>query len=176
MNKIYKFYVMILLFVASIFCIVSLDGTNVEAASYDSYYTNVDTSSGKNLINSLRTIVTTGAKDIGYDGVWDAYYTTDIKPGTSNIIWDMYSNHNYRVGTDQAGNYSGEGDKYNREHSVPKSWFNDDRPMHNDLFHVYPTDGYVNGKRSNWPFGEVSSPSYTSGNGSKWSIEYHLPY
>lgn len=167
MNKIYKFYSIVLLFVMSLFCVLSVDGTKVEAASYDSYYTNVDTSSGQKLISSLRTIISTGAKDIGYDGVWDAYYTTDIKPGTTNIIWDMYSNENYKVGTDQAGNYKVEGDKYNREHSVPKSWFDDARPMHNDLFHVYPTDGFVNGKRSNYPFGETDSPEYTSHNGSK---------
>ena len=166
MNKIYKLYITILLFVMSLFCVLSVDGTKAEAASYDSYYSSVDTSSGKNLINSLRTIISTGHSTLSYSGLWDAYKTTDLKPGT-NYIWDMYSNHNFTVGTDQAGNFSKEGDKYNREHSVPKSWFNDETPMHNDLFHVYPTDGYVNGKRSNYPFGETNSPTYTSGNGSK---------
>ena len=167
MNKIYKLYITILLLVMSLFCVFSIDGTKVEAASYDSYYSSVNTTSGQTLINSLRTTISNGAVDVGYDGVWSAYYTTDIKPGTTKTIWDMYSNHNYTVGSDQAGNYSKEGDKYNREHSVPKSWFGEARPMHNDLFHVYPTDGYVNGRRSNYPFGEVSNPSYTSGNGSK---------
>ena len=32
---------------------------------------------------------------------------------------------------------------------------------------MYPTDGYVNGRRSSYPYGEVSNPTYTSGNGSK---------
>jgi hypothetical protein len=39
--------------------------------------------------------------------------------------------------------------------------------MYSDLFHLYPTDGYVNGMRSNYPFGEVGTASYTSSNGSK---------
>jgi hypothetical protein len=37
--------------------------------------------------------------------------------------------------------------------------------MYSDLFNVYPTDGKVNGARGNLPYGEVASPSYTSGIG-----------
>ena len=39
--------------------------------------------------------------------------------------------------------------------------------MKTDLFHIYPTDGWVNNKRGNLPLGTVSNPNYTSGNGSK---------
>ena len=39
--------------------------------------------------------------------------------------------------------------------------------MNTDLFHIYPTDGYVNGKRDNYPYGEVGTASWTSLNGSK---------
>lgn len=39
--------------------------------------------------------------------------------------------------------------------------------MYTDLFHIYPTDGYVNGKRGNYPFGETDSPSWISSNGSE---------
>src|SRR5690606_21560281 len=40
--------------------------------------------------------------------------------------------------------------------------------MNTDLFHIYPTDGYVNGLRGNFPFGEVSSGgSTTTSNGSR---------
>jgi hypothetical protein len=35
------------------------------------------------------------------------------------------------------------------------------------MVHIYPTDGKVNGMRSNYPFGEVSSPTYTSMQGAK---------
>ena len=85
-------------------------------------------------------------------------------------MWDMYSDvTNYTFGTDQCGSYGSEGDCYNREHSVPKSWFNKQSPMVSDIWHVYPTDGKVNGMRSNYPFGEVASDAPGSENGfSKW--------
>jgi hypothetical protein len=35
------------------------------------------------------------------------------------------------------------------------------------LHHIFPTDGYVNGRRSNYAYGEVGSASWTSRNGSK---------
>lgn len=41
--------------------------------------------------------------------------------------------------------------------------------MKSDVWHVYPTDGKVNGMRSNYPFGEVASDAPGSENGfSKW--------
>ena len=39
--------------------------------------------------------------------------------------------------------------------------------MVSDIHHIPPTDGKVNGMRSNNPFGVVTSPSFTSQNGSK---------
>ncbi|MEG2069851.1 MAG: endonuclease, partial [Bacteroidales bacterium] len=75
--------------------------------------------------------------------------------------------YQYTFGVDQCGNYTTEGDCYNREHSVPKSWFNSASPMYSDLFHLYPTDGKVNQERGNYAFGEVGTPNYTSLNGSK---------
>jgi endonuclease I len=99
--------------------------------------------------------------------------STDAKPGS--VVWDMYSDvpggtppyvFHYNAG-EECGNYSGEGDCFNREHSWPKSWFNDVAPMNSDMFHIYPTDGYVNGKRSNYPYGTVSSTSWISLNGCK---------
>lgn len=108
-----------------------------------------------------------------YGSLHAHFEATDKKP--DNTVWDMYSDvpagtppyvYHFTSG-DQCGNYSREGDCYNREHSWPKSWFNNQSPMNSDLFHLYPTDGYVNGKRSNFPFGEVSSATWTSKNGSK---------
>ena len=89
----------------------------------------------------------------------------------------MYSDvTNYTFGTDQCGTYGVEGDCYNREHSVPKSWFSEQSPMKSDVWHVYPTDGKINGMRSNNPFGEVGSGASSSKNGfSQWAVSYtHL--
>ncbi len=64
--------------------------------------------------------------------------------------------------------YSGEGSCYNREHAFPRSWFGGAvSPMNTDVHHVFATDGYVNGRRSSYPYGDVASATYTSSNGSK---------
>jgi hypothetical protein len=39
--------------------------------------------------------------------------------------------------------------------------------MYSDINHLFPTDGWVNNKRDNYPYGETSSANYTSQNGSK---------
>ena len=44
------------------------------------------------------------------------------------------------------------------------------------MFHIYPTDGKVNGVRGNYPFGNVSTASYTSSNGSKLGVSANLGY
>ena len=82
-------------------------------------------------------------------------------------IWDIYSNIEYSPSSGICGEYEQEGDCWNREHTWPQSWFNEQTTPRSDLFHVYPTDGFVNGQRSNYPYGEVNRPIYTSGNGSK---------
>ncbi|HAM98576.1 MAG TPA: hypothetical protein DCQ26_08170 [Marinilabiliales bacterium] len=128
------------------------------------YYTNASGLCGEDLKTALYNIIK-GHTSVTYTTLWTSFKTTDDR--SDGKVWDMYSNISYTFTTDQCGTYSGEGDCYNREHSFPKSWFNDATPMYTDLFHLYPTDGYVNGRRSNYPFGEVTSPTYTSGNGSK---------
>ncbi|MBL0144731.1 MAG: endonuclease [Chitinophagaceae bacterium] len=60
-----------------------------------------------------------------------------------------------------------EGDCYNREHSTPQSWFSSASPMVSDAHHIFPTDGKVNGMRNNYPYGEVTSATFTSLNGGK---------
>lgn len=127
------------------------------------YYSPADGYCGASLKTALYQVINSHTA-LSYDALWTAFKTTDKR--ADGKVWDMYSSStNYVFGTDQAGNYSKEGDVYNREHSFPKSWFNDARPMYTDLFHLYPTDGYVNGRRSNYPFGETDNPTYTSNGG-----------
>ena len=123
------------------------------------YYRNADGKKGAALKTALcgiiRTMKDRCSKSTVYNLLWTDFETTDKR--ADGKVWDMYSNiTNYTFGVDQAGNYSKEGDKYNREHSFPKSWFNEGTPMYYDLFHLYPTDGYVNNTRGNDPFGETN--------------------
>jgi endonuclease I len=128
------------------------------------YYNQANGLTGTALQAALHNIID-DHNVISYNGLWSAFEDTDALP--NGKVWDMYSNCSWTFFSDQCGNYNSECDCYNREHSWPKSWFGDQSPMNSDLFHLYPTDGYVNGRRSNYPFGEVSSPTYTSSNGSK---------
>jgi endonuclease I len=82
----------------------------------------------------------------------------------------MYSNCTFTFGTDQDQGSGGtkECEYYNREHSIPNSWFGGQQyPMYADLFHLYPVDKYVNAERANYPYGETNNPTQTYGNGSK---------
>lgn len=100
-----------------------------------------------------------------YKDLWTDFRTTDCRP--DGKVWDMYSSiTNYVFGDDQnTGGGGREGADYNREHSMPKSWFHDGYPMYTDLFHMYPTDSYINNMRSNYPFGEVGTLTKQSSGG-----------
>ncbi len=113
-----------------------------------------------------------GHTTISYAALWTAFKKTDIK--SNGKVWDIYSNvtiglppYEFIFVTDQCGSYAVEGDCYNREHSWPQSWFNSLAGPVSDLFHIYPTDGKVNGQRSNYPYGNVTTASWTSLNGGK---------
>lgn len=127
------------------------------------YYRNANGKKGAELKTALCKIIYNRTEQ-SYNSLWTHFKTTDVR--ADGKIWDMYSNiTNYRPGTDQAGSYSKEGDCYNREHSFPASWFGGNMPMNTDLHHLYPTDGYVNNQRSNYPFGETNGDKYKSANG-----------
>ena len=131
------------------------------------YYQAADGKKGAELKTALCEIINPHDQRT-YKQLWTDFQTTDAKP--NGKVWDMYSNkREFTFVTDQAGNYKQEGDVYNREHSFPKSWFNDEYPMYTDLFHLYPTDGWVNNQRGNDPFGEVAPGYKASANDfSKW--------
>ena len=137
------------------------------------YYYPAVNKSGNTLRVALHNIIVEH-DTLSYNDLWQAFYTTDMRPDTDKV-WDIYSDrpgsspyYYFSFGSSQCGSYSGEGDCYNREHSVPNSWFGGSvAPMYTDLFHLYPTDGYVNSKRGNLPIGKVTNTSWTSTNGSK---------
>jgi endonuclease I len=143
------------------------------------YYTNAENKTCSILKTALFNIISTGTNQLVYTpGVWNAYATTDLHRNDANnadVIWDIYSDNPtgpeafyYTLGTDQCGTYNSEGDCYNREHSFPQAWFGSGTyPMFSDVHHVFPTDGFTNGKHDNNPYSEVATASWTSVNGSK---------
>lgn len=135
------------------------------------YYNSTQGKKGQALRHELHEIIKNHTV-IPYSGLWSVFPQSDRK--ANGKVWDIYSfkpagtqPYEYTFGTDQCGSYSSEGDCYNREHSWPQSWFNSVSGPDSDLFHIYPTDGKVNGQRANFPYGNVGSASWTSMNGSK---------
>lgn len=150
----------------SLLCIGSL-------VSQAQYYNSAFGKNGAVLRSALHTIISSGHTVGTYADLWTDYYSTDNKGG--NILWDIYSDipggtpaYVYTLGTDQCSGSSGpEGTCYNREHVWPATYFADGPPMYTDLQQIYPTDGYVNNKHSNLPYGKVNSATWTSQNGCK---------
>lgn len=164
MKKLFTFFLLTALFSSSL------------AQAPATYYNGTAGLTGAALKTKLHQIISTGAMDNGYGGLWTAYATTDIDLFYENdgTIFDMYSEnptgpdpYNFTLGTDQCGQYSVEGDCYNREHIVPQSLFGSASPMKNDVHFIRATDGKVNGERANYPFGMVGTPTFVSLNGSK---------
>jgi len=117
-----------------------------------------------------------GHTDKGYAGLWTTYGTSDRdhQNENDNTIFDLYSENQNGVdpytfiySTGQCGTYAVEGDCYNREHMIPQSVFNSAAPMVSDAHFIPPTDGKVNGLRSDFPHGIVAVASTTTQNGCK---------
>jgi endonuclease I/chitodextrinase len=150
--------------------------TLIASAQIPSGYYDTAIGTGYTLKTQLYNIIKDHT-DNGYSGLYDTYQTSDIDSYYENdgTVLDMYSENptgtdSYSYTPDSAqrcGSYSAEGDCYNREHIIPQSIFDSASPMVSDAHFITPTDGYVNGKRSNYPHGTVDVVSWTSSNGSK---------
>lgn len=135
------------------------------AAAPSGYYSRCENKGGRNLLIALHETIGSHTT-VSYDGLWNVYPKSDVKP--NGKIWDMYSTKEWPTNSQRCGNYKNVGDCYNREHSFPKSWFGNKSPMSSDAYHIYPTDGKVNGQRSNHPYGECANgTSVASNNGVK---------
>ncbi len=129
----------------------------------DGYYKSCEGLGGKSLLVSLGDKVGPH-KNVGYDGLWTVYKESDVR--SDGTVWDMYSTKKWNSWV-KCGNYKNVGDCLNREHSFPKSWWGRTKAaQYSDAFHLYPTDGKVNGQRSNYPYGECSGGSQLPSSGS----------
>ena len=148
------------------------------------YYNGTAGLTGYALKTKLNQIIKV-ATDLGYSALWTTYATSDVDKYYENngTLLDMYSEkpagpdaYEYVIGSSTSGgnqcgsqNQNHEGFCYNREHSLPKTYFGGQNatPMANDAHFVIPSDYYVNSKRESYPYGETSTPTMTFTNGSK---------
>ena len=153
--------------------------TNNNTGIPDGYYSTITNQTCAALKTALKNAISTGMTPRSYSSLPEQYAITDIKPrevgsGSANVIWDIYSdipgpnNDPYNYSTSQTS-CGGEGAGWNREHSVPQSWFTGGTSTGpgTDYHHIFPTDCAVNSARGSFIYGEVGAVSYTSQNGSK---------
>ena len=130
-------------------------GLQSSAAIPNGYYSTAMGKANRELMLSLHQKIK-GHYKVSYDKLWTNFKTTDCN-GTTII--DRYSNSQFTYSTDQCGKYSGVGDCYNREHSVPNSWWGGvaSDTAYTDMHHMFPVDGWVNSERGNYPFGDCAN-------------------
>lgn len=127
------------------------------------YYASIDgkaTNSSDDLRKTLCTIISTGYTSIGYSSLPNQMYGASSNPtdfvngtGSNATMEDIYSSKPYKM-SDSGSSASTCGTGWNKEHTVPQSWFDEKTPMKSDAFHVYPTDIRMNSLRSSYPYGE----------------------
>lgn len=129
------------------------------AAAPASYYNRLDGKKKEALKNATfetirpHTVVT-------YNSLFPQQFPqTDVYPELYNgqqRWWEMYSNIVFLVRNGWSG--------MNREHSFPKSWWGGaQNEAYTDLNHLYPAESAANMAKSNYPLGEVLTPTFANG-------------
>ena len=126
------------------------------------YYSSIDGKSNSASSDALRTqlctVISTGYVSTGYSSLPNSIYAASTDPsdfynGSSKTMEDIYSSYPYT--SSQSGSSATTcGTGWNKEHTVPQSYFGEESPMKSDAHHVFPTDIKMNSVRSNYPYGE----------------------
>ena len=152
-------------YIFSVFCIlfsVCIYAEGIEPSTVlTTYYASIDgksTNANDDLRKTLCTVISTGYVSIGYSSLQSQMYAassnpTDFVNGSNKTMEDIYSSKPYKS-SDNGSSASTCGVGWNKEHTVPQSWFGESSPMKSDAFHVYPTDIRMNSLRSSYPYGE----------------------
>ena len=149
------------------------------ASDIPDYWSSADGKSGEALWKAISAETNKNYRSIGYDGLYTAYKKTDVYPedsvGKAGLLWDMYGEC-ISWSSGKCGSYQDVCDCYNREHSIPQSWWGGGTGgIGNDIFHVVPTDGKINGVRSNYEYGIVNGGTNWEGNkfgnATSWSTD-----
>lgn len=109
-------------------------------------YAGMESLSKDALRSALRGFVA-GHTALGYDSARDYMFNTlDVHEGNIECVYTG------RVVPADGTRIPG---GFNTEHSWPQSDGASSAPANSDLHHLFPTDGFANGERGNWPFGET---------------------
>lgn len=115
--------------------------------------------SGRSAVESALHAATEGLSDCSYSSV--TYWMFVRLDNEDSQVECVYTGRKTSVSDGKP-----DSEDMNTEHTWPQSWGADAPPMECDLHHLFPTDSNANAQRSNYPFGVVSSASWSEG-GSK---------
>ena len=130
------------------------------STSLTTYYASIDGKSGEAIRTALYNKINAHTT-VSYDNLKYLFKWTDTYNNAGLIIDDIYSYCDPAYTESWCAGTCG----YNREHSVPKSWFGEATPLYSDAFHLYPTNCYVNSYRGNEPYGECANGTKCTTNG-----------
>ncbi len=139
------------------FAFVCFATTVMWAQPATGYYDSANNKKGTSLLQALSDIIDNHTV-ISYDNLEDYYPDIDARIDDPSLVWDIYSTCEFTF-NDANCSQKQVCDCWNKEHTVPQSWFSGTSGMKSDLFHVLPTDARVNNFRGNLPYGEVSDHS-----------------
>ena len=149
-------------FVALVLCahISWAETSVVPSTTLTTYYETINGKSGEDIRSALNSKIRPHTT-ISYDNLRYIYQYSDTYDANGTVIEDIYSYCDPEYTTKFCDGTCG----YNREHSVPKSWFNEATPLYSDAFHLYPTNCYVNSDRNNYAYGECADGEKCTTNG-----------
>ena len=130
------------------------------STSLKEYYASADGLAGEELRSALHAKINAHTT-VTYDQLKYLFKWTDTYDNAGETIDDIYSYCDPQYTESWCSGTCG----YNREHSVPKSWFNEATPLYSDAFHLYPTNCYVNSYRGNLAYGECANGAKCTTNG-----------
>ncbi|HPH27989.1 MAG TPA: endonuclease [Pseudomonadota bacterium] len=111
---------------------------------------------GQELLKALSTCVR-GQTALSYAAARDSMFLMYSDPANNNSVECFYTGRKAPQVTDRA---SANMNMFNTEHTWPQS-LGAAGIAQSDMHHLFPTDNTANGKRANYPFGEVRTASWT---------------
>lgn len=123
------------------------------------YYDSASGKTGPDLLRALSARIQ-GHKALSYSGARNTMFATVADPDNDDVVPCVYTGRRATPvnNTDSANRLS-----MNTEHSWPQS-LGAAGVAQSDLHHLFPTDAATNGRRGNYPYGEVKTVTWAAPN------------
>lgn len=129
-----------------------------DARARDAYYAPVadsfEKSAPKELFDDLHSLLSKTQRPLGQLPGDPLYSVVDRRP--DGALYPLYSGDGPKNEEQAPVRNERDLENYNLEHLVPKSWFDEQLPMRDDLHHLFTENRQCNSDRGNLPLREVA--------------------